>query len=585
MNSISNAIQGRLFDDRRHIFVLAVILVSVIYFSPTAIAYENYDDGCGSGACHGEFKSGDYTSNKDGTDWGTDLMSGHLEFIAGAAQDDCDTCHTSGGKSPTPTNASANTDKPQGCVGCHGRTGDESGICAFGLPDSDNEHCGSAAGLRKQHEAAGGTCWACHSAENDTLILVGEDEAPFNYGRVDIALTNSCVNENQFGPTGLDNDGDGAVDGADSDCAPVPILACTGAVLCGLTDVNSNDSADIAVLLVDMVTGNSIVHVRDGMTDASISTLNFGAVQVDSLQAISDINGNGAPEIAAMATLLSGQVRVQIRDSLTGGKINNVFYGTQYSGVDMAVLPDTDSNGADELVVVGATVTGAVRVQARDALSDAATSTTYYGNQAVPISIAVLPDVSGGGAAEMVMHGIVNGSNQSRSQIRDSVTGLVVRNIFYGDFYVPVRVSTIGDITGDGIPELAELGVAASGAGRVRIKNAATGDHVTNAFIGSDPPIAVVGIEDANTDGTRDIAVLVDKAGLARVSQWSGLTGDFIANVFFSTAGVPAALTLVEDIDTNGEDEFAVLGNNAGQDRVKIKNTIAGTQVNDIDFP
>jgi len=157
--------------------------------------------------------------------------------------------------------------------------------------------------------------------------------------------------------------------------------------------------------------------------------------------------------------------------------------------------------------------------------------------------------------------------------------------MFFGKFYVPMRVSTIGDVTGDGIPELAELGVAASGAARVRIKNPANGSNVSNAFIGSDPPFAVVGIGDANDDGTRDIGVLVNKSGLARVSKWDGLTGNFIGNVFFSTAGVPEALTLVEDTDINGEDEFAVLGNNAGQHRVKIKNTLSGAQVNDIDFP
>ena len=366
---------------------------------------------------------------------------------------------------------------------------------------------------------------------------------------------------------------------------PPDPMFCSGGLVCGVEDINKNGSPDIAVLLVDIVSGDSIVYIRDGRTDALISTINFGAVTVESLQAITDISGNGIPELAAMANLSSGQVRVQIKDMLTGGTVNNVFYGDIYSGVDMAILPDTNGNGADELVVVGAAVSGAVRVQARDALTDDATSTTYYGNKAVPVSVAVVPDVSGGGAAEMVMHGIVNGSNQSRSQMRDSVTGVVVRNIFYGDFYVPMRVSTIGDLTGDGVPELAELAVAAGGAARVKVKNPATGAHVTNAFIGSDPPLAVVGIEDANSDGVRDIAVLVNNAGLARVSRWDGVTGDFIDNVFFATAGVPAALTLVGDIDDNDEMEFAVLGNDAGQDRVKVKNTVAGTGVNDIDFP
>ena len=35
---------------------------------------------------------------------------------------------------------------------------------------------------------------------------------PFNYGLEDIALTSPCFGESQFGPTGLDNDGDGKID-------------------------------------------------------------------------------------------------------------------------------------------------------------------------------------------------------------------------------------------------------------------------------------------------------------------------------------------------------------------------------------
>ena len=41
---------------------------------------------------------------------------------------------------------------------------------------------------------------------------MGEDTLPFNYGQAGIGLTDSCSNENMFGATGLDNDGDGTVD-------------------------------------------------------------------------------------------------------------------------------------------------------------------------------------------------------------------------------------------------------------------------------------------------------------------------------------------------------------------------------------
>ena len=71
------------------------------------------------------------------------------------------------------------------------------------------------AGLRAHHALAGVTiCAVCHTAD---AVQVGEQVEPFNYlpggGNV-LALTDACADA-QFGPTGLDNDGDGLDDGAD----------------------------------------------------------------------------------------------------------------------------------------------------------------------------------------------------------------------------------------------------------------------------------------------------------------------------------------------------------------------------------
>jgi len=190
-------------------------LLLMAFWVPSAVAWEKYDDGCDT--CHGVFDSGNYTSNKDETSWGTDLMDGHLSFISGGGS--CDVCHSGSGRTPVQMNFSDDAEKPQGCVGCHGRAGDESGICAFGVPDNDVEHCGSAAGLRNVHDTAGiTTCFDCHT-NDDGAVLVGEDELPFNYGLAGIALGSPCEGENKFGPTGLDNDGDGDVDAADMDCS------------------------------------------------------------------------------------------------------------------------------------------------------------------------------------------------------------------------------------------------------------------------------------------------------------------------------------------------------------------------------
>ena len=183
----------------------------LLIFSGPVWAYDDYD-GCES--CHGSFDEGSYTSNVDGTNWGTDLMSGHEAFVGGT----CNACHQSGDFGEVLLNFSSDATLSKGCVGCHGRDEDVTGTCN-GL-DGMQVQCGSGAGLRQHHETevGTGTCKGCHSGDDTP---VGEDILPFNYGKGGVTMKDSCDSdgtESQFGATGLDNDGDGQADAADSDC-------------------------------------------------------------------------------------------------------------------------------------------------------------------------------------------------------------------------------------------------------------------------------------------------------------------------------------------------------------------------------
>jgi len=175
----------------------------------TAWAYDDYS-GCEN--CHGNFASGVYQSNHDGESWGTDLMSAHDAWVP-----NCNACHQSSGFSDVLLNQSADSTFNQSCVGCHGRDEDVTGNC---VGDDSPVHCGSGAGLRKTHETnvGAGTCSGCHSGD---IAPVGEDFMPYNYSLQASAITDSCNadgSESQFGPTGLDNDGDGQRDADDNDC-------------------------------------------------------------------------------------------------------------------------------------------------------------------------------------------------------------------------------------------------------------------------------------------------------------------------------------------------------------------------------
>ena len=225
-----------------------IVLLTVLW-APTANAFQQWSDN-GGGApvgrcadCHGDFNSGVYSSFKDGTSWGTNLMSGHNSMLS----NDCRTCHQPPIGTPRfPTflglSAGGNGLAPISCLGCHGRAGDAqgAGACVGGDPATiDPANCGAGAGLRQHHFSAGvQLCADCHSdADPAAFTTVAESTPPPYYFTPDTAHpakpTDPCNaapapgNENKFGTTGLDNDGDFLDDGNDPDCvgntAPVAV--------------------------------------------------------------------------------------------------------------------------------------------------------------------------------------------------------------------------------------------------------------------------------------------------------------------------------------------------------------------------
>jgi thiosulfate dehydrogenase len=112
---------------------------------------------------------------------------------------------------------------PIGCVGCHGRYEDAN-------PDNPDFTAGLGAGLRQHHTNAGiNACMVCHDDASPELYTpVGENVQPPNYFTPDDVFLNKPTDPcSSFGEEdyagiweGLDNDGDGAYDVLDSDCAP-----------------------------------------------------------------------------------------------------------------------------------------------------------------------------------------------------------------------------------------------------------------------------------------------------------------------------------------------------------------------------
>ncbi len=198
-------------------------------------AYPDYDDhtgpmggpGVGCVTCHPRY----YDDPTSPTPFGS-LHAAHLGKF-GISR--CGLCHMNpaGGDIPVHTYTSA---EGFGCAGCHGQDYGETIPTGLGLTN-EGAHKASAYGLRKGLEAIFAAmdppqpapCSGCHFPGSPTTgdpspapAIFPETHVPPYYNPTDSNLTDPCssAQESWDGmPPGLDNDGNGFADAADSACA------------------------------------------------------------------------------------------------------------------------------------------------------------------------------------------------------------------------------------------------------------------------------------------------------------------------------------------------------------------------------
>jgi hypothetical protein len=203
--------------------ILLVFLIGGLGADRTE-AYEQYSvnrDATNCRSCHGDFRSSPYTSKVDGQSWGDDLHDVHRNTMLSG---DCDVCHLSSGRTPVLLNSAAGGSggiANLSCTGCHGGSQDGTGTGTVGY----------GAGLRQMHwRGAVVVCANCHTDSNPAnKTVAGENVKPpyyANNGGHTAIPTDPCnpsptFTENLKATTlGLDNDGNGQFDMADTACNP-----------------------------------------------------------------------------------------------------------------------------------------------------------------------------------------------------------------------------------------------------------------------------------------------------------------------------------------------------------------------------
>lgn len=97
----------------------------------------------------------------------------------------------------------------------------------------------------------------------------------------------------------------------------------------------------------------------------------------------------------------SGALRTEIHDSVTGERLNSVYYKPEFEPILLSTAPDLNGNGVDELVLmVWREAQNRFDVVVKDGLSDTWLGTFPFHPDFRPQAMLVVPDTNGNGVPE-----------------------------------------------------------------------------------------------------------------------------------------------------------------------------------------
>jgi len=358
--------------------------------------------------------------------------------------------------------------------------------------------------------------------------------------------------------------------------------------LAALGDLTGDGSQYLAVLFVDAAAGTVSAQIKQAVSGTLIQTLFFdqGYAPLD-LAVVSDQNGNGAPELALLGrNAANSHFQVELRDTRTGERLTAVAFNPAFAPQRLAVLPDGNGSGAAVLAVLGINASnGAIAAEIKDARTGAGLGKVFFAKAFRPVDCAVVADASGNGVAELAVLGI-NASGQPRVELRDSASAALVKVLWSPKWTTPLNLAELPDANGNGTPEVAVLGRGRGGAVLVKTADAGTAVQLGFVFYNRNfTPHQVAALPDLNANGVAELAVLGrDAVGQLKTELRDAVTGALVRNLWFDQLA-PLDLAVLPDMNGNGSPEIAVLGVlAAGGAQVLIKDTATQAQISRLDF-
>lgn len=246
-----------------------------------------------------------------------------------------------------------------------------------------------------------------------------------------------------------------------------------------LADQSGNGAPELAA-----VEGSGSAEVLDSLTGQQLGAMQFAAYVVPrDLDVFPDLNGNGRGELAVLGDNRKpeGSDKIELRDPVTGTLAGQIWLGPGWTPLAQSLVSDLDGNGTPEVAVLRTHPDGRVNVLLVDPASRRQVGSVNFPVDCAPQRLLVVPDVDGNGADELVVFGRRHDGFNQKAMIRDSRTGAWLRVLWFDRNFPGQDFVSCGDLNGNGAADVALLGYdPVNGRNKVIVKDTATGEALAH---------------------------------------------------------------------------------------------------------
>ncbi|MGR8935801.1 MAG: FG-GAP repeat domain-containing protein [Gammaproteobacteria bacterium] len=352
-----------------------------------------------------------------------------------------------------------------------------------------------------------------------------------------------------------------------------------------LPDINHDGSPELAAVRYDIGFHKTTAQVKNAKTGVLVKEMAFNGQFVPKfVRSVPDLNGNGAAELAVLGIRNSDQaVRVEIRDSRSGVKLSAVPFPASVPPIGLNWVRNGKCSGNTCLLVLQQN-DNVLRAQIKDALTGNLIRNIAFAPGYKCRNLLVIKSLNRNQSPELAL--LADNkipSEADKVEIRDSKTGRLIRNIHYEPGKPVSQLRTLPDLNDNGDVELVTL---LPNDAQIVLVDAKTGVEINTLNTTLTQPYFLGRVND-KTSGSR-LALLGKQAtdGQIRAEVYDSLTGAVVKTIVFSEAGTTIGFTGIADINGNGTSELkrVIKRQHSQQTIVEIRDGATGELINIINF-